>query len=82
VATNKGKGDAAKGEPGTTVRTPVSGAMENADTEFPLAVFALLATNKNRPLTSTAAEAGFSPAENGEPGMAVNPPEAASIVYA
>jgi hypothetical protein len=56
--------------------------MENADTEFPLTVFALLATNKNRPLTSTAAEAGFSPAANGEPGMEVSPPEAASIVYA
>jgi hypothetical protein len=46
VATNEGKGEAAKGEPGTAVRTPVSGSMENADTEFPLAVFALFATNK------------------------------------
>ena len=43
-----------------------------------MVVFALFATNKKRPLTSTAAEAGFSPAVNGEPGTAVNAPEVAS----
>src|SRR6266852_4395802 len=80
VATNPGKGDVAKGEPGTAARAPVLGSIENADTEFPLAVFALLETNKNRPLTSTAAETGFSPAVNGEPGTAVSAPEAASMV--
>ncbi len=80
TATNKGKGDAAKGDPDTGVRTPVLESMEKAETEFPLAVFALLATNKNRPLTSTAAETGFSPAVKGEPGTAVSAPEAASMV--
>ena|SRR5215813_2857567 len=80
-ATNRGKGEAGKGEPGTAVRTPVSELIENADTELPSAVLALLATNKKRPLTSTAAETGFSPVGNGEPGMGVKPPEAASIAY-
>src|SRR6516162_3881025 len=82
TATNNGKGDVAKGDPATAVRTPELGSMENAETEFPLAVFALLATNKKRPLTSTAAETGFSPAGKGEPETVVSAPEVASLEYA